>query len=204
VRRTWGPALVVLVLMGMTAGILLARGRNAICTCGYVKLFEPSAFSSGTSQHLSDLYTFSHVLHGLIFYGVLWLVARRLPVGWRLVIAVAVEAAWELVENSDTVIDRYRAETVSLDYYGDSVLNSMSDIAAMMLGFLLAAVLPWWASVALFVAVEVLLAFLIRDGLVLNVIMLVHPVDAIREWQEGASVVVMPTGLLSSLLPRPG
>src|SRR5690606_25747104 len=121
----------------------------------------------------------------LLFYGALWLMARRLPFGWRLAIATLVESAWEIVENSDTIIERYRAVTISLDYHGDSVVNSVADILAMVLGFALAARLPVWASVALAIGFEALTTWLIRDGLALNVLMLAWPMQAVKAWQGG-------------------
>ncbi len=137
------------------------------------------------SQELLDWYTPSHVIHGLLFYGALWLVASRLPIGIRALIALLVETGWEVVENTPFIIDRYREATISLDYFGDSVINSVSDIASMLVGFVLARFLPVWASVVLALALEVLAAWAIRDNLTLNVIMLIYPLDAIRLWQTG-------------------
>jgi hypothetical protein len=174
----------VLVLAG-AAIWLLAVGRVPYCECGYVKLWHGQTVSSENSQHIADWYTPSHLLHGILFYGLLWLVARRLTLGWRFAIATLVEAAWEIVENSDAIIERYRAVTISLDYYGDSVLNSVADILAMWLGFALARVVPVWVSVAVVIGFEALTIWLIRDGLALNVLMLLWPLDAVRVWQAG-------------------
>jgi hypothetical protein len=125
-------------------------------------------------------------VHGFLFYGLLWLVARRYPLSARLILAVLVESSWEILENTNYIINRYRESTISLDYYGDSVINSVSDILSMIAGFAVAAYLPVWTTVALAVAMELGLAFWIRDNLTLNIIMLVHPLDAIRRWQDGA------------------
>ncbi len=170
----------------LTAAVLLAMGRAPICECGTVKLWHGAVVSSENSQHIADWYTPSHILHGLIFYAFLWLILRRAALGTRLVIATLIEAAWEIAENTDAVIQRYREATIALDYYGDSVVNSVADIAWMWVGFALARVLPVWASLALFVIAEVAVGAVIRDGLTLNVIMLLAPQDWIREWQMAA------------------
>ncbi|MCU0828091.1 MAG: DUF2585 domain-containing protein [Tabrizicola sp.] len=183
--RRISPALVVVGIILLTAAYLYLIGREPICKCGYIKLWHGQVVSSENSQHISDWYTPSHVIHGFLFYGLLWLVARRLSFGWRLSIATLIEAAWEIVENSDAVIERYRAVTISLDYYGDSVLNVVADIGAMILGFFLASRLPVWVTVALILLFEGVTIWLIRDGLALNVLMLLYPLDWVAEWQAG-------------------
>jgi hypothetical protein len=161
-------------------------GHPLICKCGFVKAWHGGRSDNQMSQHIADWYTYSHVLHGVIFYWLIGLVAQgRLSMAARLLIAVFIEAGWEILENSPLIINRYRAVTISRDYFGDSIINSAFDIVAMMIGFVLAARLPAWVTVALIVAVEVGLLVLIRDNLLLNIIMLVYPIEAIRVWQAG-------------------
>lgn len=173
-----------LVVAGMAAWLLWV-GREPIAPSGRILPWYGDPSGPESSQHLFDWYSPSHVIHGLVFFAALWLAARRMPLGWRLAVALAVEAAWELAENSDAVIERYRTTTVSKDYGGDTVVNSLADLACMALGFWLARRLPVWASVALALAFEALTIALIRDGLALNVLMLLHPVEAVRDWQAG-------------------
>ena len=183
--RRFIPHILTALIVAGAALWLLAAGREPICTCGQVKLWHGQTMSAENSQHIADWYTPSHLLHGILFYGLLWPLAGRMSFGWRLTIATLVEAAWEIVENSDRIIERYRAVTISLDYYGDSVVNSVADILAMIAGFWLARVLPVRVSVALVLGFELLTLWVIRDGLALSVLMLLWPLDAIRDWQAG-------------------
>lgn len=181
-RRT---AIATLVILGGAAAILLAMGRNPICTCGTVTLWVGERDSPRTSQMLADWYSLSHIVHGLLFYAALWLIGRRWPVQWRFLVALLIETAWELIENTPMVIDRYRATTAALGYTGDSVINSISDILMMCLGFFLARKLPVWASIALVVTLEIVPLFVIRDNLTLNIWTLLAPNAAVQAWQAG-------------------
>jgi hypothetical protein len=180
--RAWAPAPLILLV---TVAILLAMGRPPVCTCGTVELWH-GAVDSGNSQHVADWYSFSHILHGFLFYGATWWLMRGRPPAPRFSLAVLVESLWELLENSPMIIDRYRTATIALGYTGDSVLNSVSDIAMMALGFLFAWRAPWWATVLAGSLFELTMLYVIRDNLTLNVLMLAWPIQAIKAWQGGA------------------
>lgn len=197
-RANWAPgrlsplavtALAVL-LIAVVAAILLWMGREPICKCGTIKFWQGAVMSSENSQQIADWYSFSHIIHGFLFYGLFWLIRRLtgLPIsfGVALLLAIVIESAWEITENSPAVIEHYRSATISLDYYGDSVLNSVCDILSMVLGFLIARFAPVWLTVSSALAMELIVGWLIRDNLTLNVIMLLWPMDWIKAWQGGA------------------
>lgn len=170
-------------IISFIAVILYLMGQVSWCQCGMVKLWHGVVFSSENSQHLSDWYSFTHIIHGFAFYLLFKLLFPRLPAPLRLLMAVTLEGAWEIFENTDFIINRYREVTISLDYFGDSVINSVSDILAMMAGFFLASRIRVSLSIALIIALEVTLAYFIKDNLLINIIMLVYPLDWLKQWQ---------------------
>lgn len=183
IRQWLRTAIFILLLMAGSALILHAMGRPFLCTCGTVRLWQGVVQSSENSQQLSDWYSFSHIIHGFLFFGGGWLLLRKWPVQRRLLLAVTLESGWELLENSPLIIHRYREATIAYGYSGDSVLNSMSDIVMMILGFLFAARVPVRLTLLVAIAFELMTLAIIRDNLTLNVLMLLHPVEAIKVWQ---------------------
>lgn len=185
------PFVATLALLAAFAGgqafVLHSMGQPWICTCGVVRLWTGVVLGPENSQQVTDWYTFSHVLHGMIFYGLTRLVLPKLPLVAALAIALGLEVSWELLENSPMVIQRYREQALAQGYSGDSVLNSVSDTVAMVVGFLAARLLPVRATIAIGLAFEIFTAVMIRDNLTLNVIQLIHPIEAIAAWQGGAA-----------------
>jgi len=179
-RRAWFLALLILIA---AAAAELAMGRNPICTCGEIELWVGARDSAKTSQMLVDWYSLSHVVHGLLLYALLWLVARRWTVEWRFLTGTLLEAAWEVTENTPFVIDRYRSTTAAIGYTGDSIVNSMSDILMMAFGFLVARKLPVWATIMLLIVLEIVPLLVIRDNLTLNILNLLAPNSALQAWQ---------------------
>jgi Protein of unknown function (DUF2585) len=177
------PWLAIVVVLASTTYQLRSQGRLWWCSCDYLLLWSGDPWSSDNSQHLLDPYSFTHVLHGFALCGLLALTVPRLTEVWQLWITVSIEAVWEVVENSQFVIQRYREETAALGYQGDTIVNSLADILLCGLGFVLARRLGFRRAVALFVVTEMVLAIWIRDNLSLNVLMLIYPIDAVREWQ---------------------
>jgi len=177
-------AIAAMLIIAAAAAAELSMGRHPICTCGTVDLWVGLRDSPKTSQMLADWYSLSHIVHGLLFYFLLWLVFRHWPVQWRFLGALLIESAWEVIENTPFVIDRYRETTAAIGYSGDSVVNSMSDILMMAIGFLAARKLPVWAAIVLVVVLEVVPLFVIRDNLTLNIWNLLAPNPAVQTWQS--------------------
>ncbi len=177
----------VLAAVALTVGVELSMGRSFLGPDGQFAWWEGDIWSHAQSQRFADPYAVSHVVHGFLFYGLLWWGGRRVPIRYRFLMAVLLEAAWEMLENSPIIINRYREATIALGYVGDSILNSLSDIVMMSLGFLLAARNRVWVSVMIVLVCEIGMLFWVRDNLTLNIIMLIHPFAAIKAWQMGGS-----------------
>ena len=171
---------------------LYFMGRELICQCGVIKFWEGDVMSSSNSQQIADWYTFSHIIHGFVFYGLLTWISKKffkrsggLPLGLIFIGAVLLETGWEIIENSTWIIDYYRNNTVSLVYIGDSILNSVFDVIWMAIGFVMARKFPIWLTVALIIIFEVMTGYFVRDGLLLNILMFIYPAEFIKTWQMG-------------------
>ena len=184
-------ALIAFILFLIIGAILWSMGRPPICACGTVKLIHLVVQSSENSQHLSDWYTPSHIIHGFLFFGAGHLLRKKwpalFPLGVAVSLAIIAEGAWEILENSPIIIDRYREVTISWGYAGDSIVNSLADIFWMIIGFFIASRLPWKATVLIALIFEVFVGWMIRDNLALNVLMLAAPLESVKEWQAAAT-----------------
>lgn len=184
VKKYWVVIVGMVVIMAVTGGIEAWSGRALLGPDGLFGWWDGNIWGSENSQRVADAYSFSHIIHGMIFYWFLWLVARKVPVKYRFIMALVLEAAWELLENSPIIIDRYRAATIAQGYVGDSVLNSVSDVLMAGIGFVIARYSRVWATVVLIVMMELGCLFWIRDNLTLNVVMLVYPIESLKVWQS--------------------
>lgn len=176
---------VVIALVVITGSLEIGMGRSLKYANGPIRLWVGDVNSDQNSQQIADPYSFTHVIHGALFYGATYVAMGPASIGARAIIALAIESAWEVYENTDTVINRYRAATIALGYHGDSVTNSVADILCCLIGFVLTRRLAWWWTVSWVVATEIALAIAIRDNLTLNIIMLIRPIEAIKQWQLG-------------------
>lgn len=180
------PLVLSFAITVLMVALLYRQGRIWWCKLGDYAVYVNQAWnSSHTSQHFLDPYTLTHILHGVLFFWLASLIFPKLSAAWRFLIAVAAESAWEVLENTNYIIEKYRENTASLDYFGDSILNSVGDLAACAAGFWIALRLGWWKSIVFFLAVEITLLLWIRDGLLLNILMLIYPLDAVKQWQMG-------------------
>jgi hypothetical protein len=182
-RRNLTPVIGIVVSVALMAVLLWAEGRLLLCACGEFKLWIGDTCSSNNSQQFLDPYSFTHILHGFLLFWLVALLFRKLAPSWQLCLALALEAAWEVFENTPFVIERYRAETAALGYQGDTVVNAVGDLACALLGFLVARKLGLWRSLVVFLMVELILVIWIRDGLLLQILMLIHPIEVIKLWQ---------------------
>ena len=177
-------ALTAALILAVTA-ILLSMGRSLWCRCGLLTLWSGDVYSEHTSQHVLDWYSTTHIVHGLLLYGIAAILLRSTPVSIRFLIVLLAESVWEIAENSPLIIERYRAATIALNYYGDSVINSLSDIGMCAFGFLVAARAPTRVTIAFGLALELFTLLMIRDNLTLNILMLIWPIEGIKVWQSG-------------------
>ena len=177
---------IAVALIAAQAAVLYVFGQPPICACGYVEFWHGTVLSAGNSQHLSDWYTFSHVIHGFLFYLLLRYLFPRMSLGMRLAIAVGIEAAWEIAENTPMVIQHYREQALAQGYTGDSIINSVWDTLAMAIGFFMASRFRVWMIVRFVFFLEVFTAYMIRDNLTLNIVNLINAFPGIAAWQAGA------------------
>lgn len=185
IENDYKPYLASVAVTGVTVVVLATQGRIWWCKHADYSPWVSDAWSTHTSQHLFDPYVFTHILHGFLFYWLTSLIFPKMSFGWRFFIAILIESVWEVVENSAFIIEKYRENTASLDYFGDSILNSVGDIVACAFGFWVAGKLKFWRTLAVFLIVEIALLLTIRDSLILNIILLIYPIDAIKNWQTG-------------------
>ena len=185
-RNDYLPWLLMLCVAAVAVIAENFEGHVWWCQAGDYVPWSWDIWSTHNSQHLIDPYSFTHILHGMLEFWLIGLVFPRVPLAWRMLIAVAIEGSWEIAENSSYVINRYREATISLNYFGDSIINSMSDIFCCATGFVIAYKLRFWRSLALFIVTEIVLIFWIHDSLLLNILMLIYPLEAVKHWQMGA------------------
>lgn len=185
VRENRAAVTVYLMILVAAVATLYFQGRVFWCQAGDLIPWSWNIWSTHNSQHIIDPYSFTHVLHGVLEFWLIGLVFRRMPIVWRLALAIFIESSWEVAENSAMVIERYRAATISLDYFGDSIINSIADILCCATGFVIAYNLRFWRSLTLFLTTEVILVLWIRDSLLINIVMLIYPIEAIKVWQIG-------------------
>ncbi len=183
-KHKYAPLIWIALLIVIQVVTLFLLGRNPICPCGYVSLWEGALHLATDSQHLTDWFTFSHIIHGFLFYAATMVLFPRLSASQRLCIAIGGEVAWELLENTPWVIGAYRAQEIAQTYSGDSIINSVSDTFAMIVGFVIARFSPLWVIIGLAVILELLVGISIRDNLTLNIVNFIYPIEYIIEWQN--------------------
>lgn len=181
--------LAILLLFATQFTALYLFGQPLMCKCGHIRLWEGLVLNSENSQQIFDWYSFSHIIHGFLFYALTRLFFPRVPTGWRLVMALGVEVTWEIIENTPMIIEHYRQQALSFGYDGDSIINSLSDSCCMIIGFCVAWRFPTWSVIAIALFLEVWLAYEIRDNFTLNIINLIHVFPAIKTWQAGAGAI---------------